>query len=254
MVLLTGPTGSGKTTTLAAMVDHLNQVTRNIMTIEEPVEIRIPGVQQVDVNRAVSLSFAAAVRNFLRMDPDVIMVGEIRDFETAEAATQAAATGHLVLSTLHTNDAAFTIERLRMMGIEPFLIGNNLSLVVAQRLARRICPSCPPVKDEVSDDVLRSLGVKPNEMKKFVARRGSGVKQRRKCLYCRGAGYKGRIPIYEMLVFTDEIKRAIFDGLTTDQVRDIARKQGMLTLREAGIERIRNGETTVEEVLRVTTE
>ena len=244
MVVVTGPTGSGKSTTLYAMLRALNDPSVNISTAEDPIEYRLPGLTQVQINEPAGLTFAACLRAFLRQDPDVIMLGEIRDFETAEIAVKAALTGHLLLSTLHTNDAAATITRLLNMGLEPFLIAGSLTLIVAQRLVRKVCTICretwaPPPQ------ALRSLGPDGESLRDVVFHRGIG------CEACGDSGYHGRIAIYEVLPVTHEISSAILAHKSESEVRALAREAGMKTLRESALTKLRAGLTTVEEVLRV---
>jgi len=245
MVLVTGPTGSGKTTTLYSSLLKVNKPEVNIMTVEDPVEYNLYGINQVQVNPEIGLTFARALRAFLRQDPDIIMVGEIRDTETAEIAIEAALTGHLVLSTLHTNDAPSTVTRLVDMGVEPFLVSSSVILVVAQRLARRICPYCkePYVYPE---EVLKEVGFTDEEIKGLKTYRGKG------CEKCDYTGYKGRVALYEVMEVVPEIRDAIVRGENADRIRDIAKKYGMRTLREIGKIKIAKGITTPEEVLRVT--
>jgi type IV pilus assembly protein PilB len=246
MVLVTGPTGSGKTTTLYSALNRLNTVDTNIMTAEDPVEFNLPGINQVQTKAEIGLTFAAALRSFLRQDPDVIMVGEIRDYETAEIAVKAALTGHLVLSTLHTNDAPGTISRLLNMGVEPFLVSASCNVIVAQRLARRICQGCKETV-AVPPQALMSVGFSPEDAKSFKPTKGKG------CQTCNDTGYKGRVALYEVMLIKDNVKEAILQGASSIELRELGRKNGMLTLREAGLQKIREGMTTVEEVLRVTT-
>jgi len=245
MVLVTGPTGSGKTTTLYSSLLTVNTPEVNIMTVEDPVEYNLYGINQVHVNPDIGLTFARALRAFLRQDPDIIMVGEIRDTETAEIAIEAALTGHLVLSTLHTNDAPSTVTRLVDMGIEPFLVSSSTILVIAQRLARRICPFCKEPYTYPAD-VLKEVGFKPEEIPKLKTFRGKG------CEKCDFTGYKGRVALYEVMEVTHEIRDAIVKGRNADEIREIAKRQGMRTLREIGRIKIEKGVTTPEEVLRVT--
>ena len=246
MVLVTGPTGSGKTTTLYSALNRLNTVDTNIMTAEDPVEFNLPGINQVQTKADIGLTFAAALRSFLRQDPDVIMVGEIRDYETAEIAVKAALTGHLVLSTLHTNDAPGTISRLLNMGVEPFLVSASCNVIVAQRLARRVCQGCKEFIT-VPPQAMMSVGFSPEDAKTFKPCKGKG------CAACSDTGYKGRVALYEVMLIKDNVKEAILQGASSMELRELARKNGMLTLREAGLQKIREGMTTVEEVLRVTT-
>lgn len=246
MVLVTGPTGSGKTTTLYSALAELNKVTENISTAEDPVEFNIPGINQVHIREDIGLTFAAALRSFLRQDPDIIMVGEIRDFETAEIAVKAALTGHLVLSTLHTNDAPSTVNRLLNMGVEPFLVASAVNLILAQRLARKICPDCK-VEKPVDPKVLIELGMSPEEAKATpIVWEGKG------CSTCGGTGYKGRIALYEVMPLSEAIRDLILNGASTAEIKHQAIKEGMLTLRMSGIEKLRQGITTIAEVLRVT--
>ncbi len=243
MVLVTGPTGSGKTTTLYSALAELNKVTENISTAEDPVEFNLTGINQVLVNEAVGLNFAAALRSFLRQDPDIIMVGEIRDFETAEIAIKAALTGHMVLSTLHTNDAPATISRLLNMGVEPFLVTAALNLVLAQRLGRKICVEC---KEEihVEEEVLRELQVPEELIATAKVYEGKGCKR------CGGSGYKGRIAIYEVLVLTEEIKEFVLQGYSAAELKHEAVKLGFKTLRQAAVTKLLEGMVTMAEVAR----
>lgn len=245
MVLVTGPTGSGKTTTLYSALTELNKVTENISTAEDPVEYNLPGINQVQMHEEIGLNFATALRAFLRQDPDIIMVGEIRDYETAEIAVKAALTGHLVLSTLHTNDAPSTVTRLLNMGIEPFLIASSVNLILAQRLARRICTEC---KEEVAvhPQALIDLGVHPDEVKDFVCYKGKG------CPGCGHTGYKGRIALYEVMPMHEELKELVLNGASAGELKREAIRLGMKTLRQSGITKVKEGITTIEEVLRVT--
>jgi type IV pilus assembly protein PilB len=245
MVLVTGPTGSGKTTTLYSALSELNQVGVNISTAEDPVEYNLPGINQVQMHDEIGLNFAMSLRAFLRQDPDIIMVGEIRDFETAEIAVKAALTGHMVLSTLHTNDAPSTISRLLNMGVEPFLITASVNLVLAQRLARKICVECrAPIKIERS--ILKDFGLTDEQLAKAQLWKGAG------CKACNGSGYKGRIALYEVMRFNEALKEMVLQGASTAELKAAAVRQGMLTLRMAGIEKVLAGMTTTEEVGRVT--
>ncbi|MFW5965873.1 MAG: type IV-A pilus assembly ATPase PilB [Persicimonas sp.] len=244
MCLVTGPTGSGKTTTLYSALSELNQVTENISTAEDPVEFNLQGINQCQMKEAIGLNFAAALRSFLRQDPDIIMVGEIRDFETAEISIKAALTGHMVLSTLHTNDAPSTINRLLNMGIEPFLVTSALNVVVAQRLARRICPDCKE-RHDVPKQTLIDLQV-PEEMLDEPIYHGSG------CSNCGGSGYRGRVALFEVLRCNDELKQYILQGYSTAELKAEAIRMGMDTLRQAGIKKMFQGVTTPEEVARNT--
>ncbi|MDY0063270.1 MAG: type IV-A pilus assembly ATPase PilB [Myxococcota bacterium] len=245
MVLVTGPTGSGKTTTLYSALSELNKTTDNISTAEDPVEYNLAGINQVHMNDSIGLNFATALRSFLRQDPDIIMVGEIRDFETAEIAVKAALTGHLVLSTLHTNDAPSTISRLLNMGIEPFLVTASVNLIMAQRLARRICPECKEESD-VSPDLLIDMGMKPELADHAVCYKGAG------CRMCSDTGYKGRVALYEVMSFYDELKEFVLQGYSTNELKNEGIRLGMKTLRQAGLTKVLEGITTIEEVGRVT--
>ncbi|MEJ5366360.1 MAG: type IV-A pilus assembly ATPase PilB [Desulfosoma sp.] len=245
MVLVTGPTGSGKTTTLYSALSELNKISHNISTAEDPVEFSLPGINQVQVHEAIGLTFAAALRSFLRQDPDIIMVGEIRDFETAETAIKAALTGHLVLSTLHTNDAPSTVNRLLNMGIEPFLVASAVNLVLAQRLARRVCPECR-VAEDVPPEALVDLGVREEDVGTFVCYRGRG------CPACSNTGYRGRIALYEVMAMTDEIRDLVLVGASAAEIKREAIRLGMLTLRQSAINKLKEGITSVEEVIRAT--
>lgn len=247
MVLVTGPTGSGKTTTLYSALSILNKPEVNIMTAEDPVEYDFPGINQVNIREDIGLTFAAALRAFLRQDPDIIMVGEIRDHETASIAIKAALTGHLVLSTLHTNDAPSAITRLIDMGIEPYLVASSLNLVVAQRLLRKICSNCK-VSTEVHPEALREIGLDPEKVKDWTFYKGKG------CSECNGTGYRGRIGIYEVLTITPEIREIILNKSPLNEIREKAIEQGMITLREAAILKMKRGLTTIDEVIRVTAE
>ncbi|MDB4970533.1 MAG: Type fimbrial assembly, ATPase PilB [Myxococcales bacterium] len=244
MVLVTGPTGSGKTTSLYSALQELNKTTRNISTAEDPVEYNLMGINQVQMHEDVGLNFATALRSFLRQDPNIIMVGEIRDFETAEIAVKAALTGHLELSTLHTNDAPSTISRLLNMGVEPFLVTASVNLILAQRLARKICSECKqPIETNVK--ALTDLGVKLDVAQKLQMFKGAG------CRTCSNTGYKGRIAIYEVMPFMEPLKELVLQGASTAEVKAEAIRNGMKSLRMSGIEKLLDGITTVEEVLRV---
>ena len=245
MLLVTGPTGSGKTTTLYSALDRLNQPETNIMTAEDPVEFNIRGINQVQIRESIGLNFAAALRSFLRQDPDVIMVGEIRDHETAEIAVKAALTGHLVLSTLHTNDAPSAVTRLLNMGIEPFLVASSVISILAQRLLRRICVHCKtPVT--VQPHALVDVGLTPEEAASITCYKGVG------CEACSGTGYKGRIAIYEVMVLSSELRDMVLSGASATEIKRGAIQQGMQTLGMSGLQKLQEGITTVEEVLRVT--
>jgi len=245
MVLVTGPTGSGKTTTLYSALAELNTDDVNIMTAEDPVEFNLMGINQVQMHDEIGLNFAASLRSFLRQDPDIILVGEIRDYETAEIGIKAALTGHMVLSTLHTNDAPSTINRLLNMGVEPFLVASAVIMVVAQRLARRVCDNCKEVI-EVPEKALVDIGFSPEELGEIICYKGEG------CTACGGTGYKGRVALYEVMMVNEEIKEVILQGGTTFEIKEAAVRQGMLTLRASGLTKIKEGVTTIEEVLRVT--
>jgi type IV pilus assembly protein PilB len=243
MVLVTGPTGSGKTTTLYSALAELNKESENIMTAEDPVEFNLMGINQVQMHEDIGLNFAAALRSFLRQDPDIIMVGEIRDFETAEIAIKAALTGHLVLSTLHTNDAPSTINRLLNMGIEPFLVSSSLNAIVAQRLSRKICPNCKEEID-ISAQALIDIGVPPDEAGEFKIHKGKG------CSVCASTGYKGRVALYEVMRMNDELRELVLNGASTTELKRAAMRHGMKSLRQAGITKLKEGITTLEEVVR----
>jgi type IV pilus assembly protein PilB len=245
MVLVTGPTGSGKTNTLYSSIAKVNTSETNIMTAEDPVEFNLLGVNQVQVRENIGLNFAAALRSFLRQDPNIILVGEIRDFETAEIAVKAALTGHLVLSTLHTNDAPSTINRLMNMGIEPFLVASSLNLVCAQRLVRRICVNCK-VDEEVTPPALEQIGFTPDQAKSVKPKKGTG------CEKCNKTGYKGRVGLYEVMEITDELRELILVGASALELRRKAIEEGMITLRGSGLRKVTEGVTTIEEVLRET--
>jgi len=245
MVLVTGPTGSGKTTTLYSALGDLNKTTENISTAEDPIEFNFGGINQVAQNDAIGLNFAATLRSFLRQDPDIIMVGEIRDFETAEIAVKAALTGHMVLSTLHTNDAPSTISRLLNMGVEPFLVTASVNLIVAQRLGRRVCLECKEPQD-VSPQVLIDMGMKPEVAEEAQPMKGTG------CRTCNNTGYKGRIALYEVMPLFDELKEFTLQGYSSAELKNEAIRLGMLTLRQAGLNKIRDGMTTIDEVSRTT--
>ncbi|MBA2662905.1 MAG: type IV-A pilus assembly ATPase PilB [Bradymonadaceae bacterium] len=246
MCLVTGPTGSGKTTTLYSALSELNKVSENISTAEDPVEFNLPGINQCQMHESIGLNFSAALRSFLRQDPDIIMVGEIRDFETAEIAIKAALTGHMVLSTLHTNDAPSTISRLLNMGIEPFLVTASLNVIVAQRLARRICTDCKEVY-EVPEQTLLDLQVPEDRIKEPIYRGRGGD-----CTNCNGTGYRGRVALYEILGCGDELKEYILQGYSTAELKAEAIRLGMDSLRMAGIKKLLEGVTTPEELLRNT--
>jgi type IV pilus assembly protein PilB len=243
MVLVTGPTGSGKTTTLYSALASLNKTTDNISTAEDPVEFNFAGINQVQMHEDIGLNFAAALRSFLRQDPDIIMVGEIRDFETAEIGIKAALTGHLVLSTLHTNDAPGTVSRLLNMGIEPFLVTSAVNLILAQRLARRLCPECKRPASEIPEQALLDAGIKPEEIGTFQLMEKVG------CNVCHDRGYKGRVALYEVLPMWDSVKELVINGASTAEIKQEAIRSGMQSLRAAGLAKIKAGMTTIEEVV-----
>ena len=245
MILVTGPTGSGKTTTLYSALSRLNSIGTNIMTAEDPIEYNLTGINQTQAKSDIGLTFAALLRSFLRQDPDIIMVGEIRDFETAEIAIKAALTGHLVLSTIHTNDAISTVGRLISMGAPAYLVAASLNLLLAQRLVRRLCAEC---REEVSIPVstLEDIGFSSQEAKTVTCYRGKG------CMACRDTGYRGRIGLYEVVLLNEQMREAILNGASVGELRTLQAKYGMKSLGESGLQKIREGVTTVEEVVRVT--
>ncbi len=245
MVLVTGPTGSGKTNTLYSAISVVSSPSINVMTAEDPVEFDIKGVNQVQMKERIGLNFATALRSFLRQDPNVILVGEVRDFETAEVAIKAALTGHLVMSTLHTNDAPSSINRLMNMGVEPFLVASSVHMVVAQRLVRRICTFCKEPL-EIPKPALVEAGFSEREAKNLSLFQGKG------CDRCANTGYKGRVGLFEVMAIDDELRDLVLSGATTDELRDAAIAAGMISLRESGLEKVRNGITTLEEVTRET--
>jgi type IV pilus assembly protein PilB len=246
IILVTGPTGSGKTNTLYSAISKLNNDEVNILTCENPVEFNLFGINQVNIKESIGLTFPAALRSFLRQDPNIILVGEIRDFETADIAIKAALTGHLVLSTLHTNDAPSTIARLINMGIEPFLVSSSVRMVVAQRLIRRLCNSCKePAKTPVQ--TLIDVGFAPEEAKTVT------IYEARGCEKCSNTGYKGRVGLFEAMEIDEELREQIMVGASTSELRQKAKEKGMLTLRQSGIEKIKTGATSIDEVLRETT-
>ena len=245
MVLVTGPTGSGKTNTLYSALQALNTSETNIMTAEDPVEFNLPGINQVQMKEQIGLNFAAALRSFLRQDPNIVLVGEIRDFETAEIAIKAALTGHLVLSTLHTNDAPSTISRMVNMGIEPFLVATSVNIIQAQRLIRRICSNCKE-EQRLPPEAFVEIGFSPEEAPSLKAYKGKG------CQTCNGTGYKGRIGLYEVMEVTDELRELIIIGASAIELRKKAIDLGMITLRGSGLYKLREGITTIEEVVKET--
>jgi type IV pilus assembly protein PilB len=240
MILVTGPTGSGKSTTLYSALSTINDPRKNILTIEDPVEYQLKGINQVQARPDIGLSFAEGLRSFLRQDPDIILVGEIRDMETGDIAVKAALTGHLVLSTLHTNDAPSTMNRLTNMGIEPFLVTASMISALAQRLVRRVCDAC---KEEIrpSEELLGAAGIKLEEGKVLHAGRG--------CERCHGTGYRGRVALFELMRVTDALREAIIAGQPANQLKKMAIQEGMKTLRQSGISKALEGVTTPEEIL-----
>lgn len=245
MVLVTGPTGSGKTTTLYSSLSDLNKSTTNLCTAEDPIEFNLFGINQVQQHEDIGLNFAATLRSFLRQDPDVIMVGEIRDFETAEIAIKAALTGHLVLSTLHTNDAPSTVSRMLNMGIEPFLVASSLNLIAAQRLLRRLCADCKEPID-VPDQTLIDLGSKAEDLSSFNVHHGIG------CRTCNTTGHKGRIAVYEIMTMTDSLGEYVLNGASTLELKTAAIEEGMKTLRMSALTKLAQGMTSMKEVVRAT--
>jgi type IV pilus assembly protein PilB len=245
MVLVTGPTGSGKTNTLYSSISRVNTPETNIITAEDPVEFNLHGINQVQVKEQIGLNFAAALRSFLRQDPNIILVGEIRDFETAEIAVKAALTGHLVLSTLHTNDAPSTISRLMNMGIEPYLVATSVHLICAQRLVRRLCKECRDVVPMPSQ-ALQDIGFSAAEAGSVAIYKGRG------CQTCNNTGYKGRVGLYEVMEITDSLREMILTGASAIELKNKSIEEGMITLRGSGLRKLKAGQTTVEEVVRET--
>jgi type IV pilus assembly protein PilB len=245
MVLVTGPTGSGKTTTLYSALAELNKASENISTAEDPVEFNLAGINQVQMHDDIGLNFAAALRSFLRQDPDIIMVGEIRDFETAEIAVKAALTGHMVLSTLHTNDAPSTINRLLNMGIEPFLVASSVNAILAQRLARRVCPECREQDPETLKEAMLAAGLSEEEARATKPMKGRG------CSNCSNTGYRGRVALYEVMRVGEELKEFILNGASATEVKREAIRLGMTTLRRSALNKFKEGVTTLSEVHRV---
>jgi type IV pilus assembly protein PilB len=245
MVLVTGPTGSGKTTTLYSALSELNTVGENLSTAEDPVEFNLTGINQVQMHDEIGLNFAASLRSFLRQDPDIIMVGEIRDFETAEIAVKAALTGHMVLSTLHTNDAPSTVNRLLNMGIEPFLVASSVNCIVAQRLARCVCEECKENDPEVTQEALIEAGMDPDVAKDVVPVKGKG------CRTCSDTGYKGRLAVYEVMELKEELKEFVLNGASALELKREAARLGMKTLRMSALTKLAEGTTTLKEVFRV---
>lgn len=242
MVLITGPTGSGKTTTIYSALAELNKPDVNISTAEDPVEFNLEGINQVQMNPDINLTFSSALKSFLRQDPDIVMVGEIRDLDTAEIAFKAASTGHLVVSTLHTNDAPATIVRLTEMGVATYIITATVNLIVAQRLVGKICENCK-TQNDVPPQTLIDLGIDPSEVHEYKVFKGRG------CATCGGSGIKGRAAIYELMAMTEKIKEAILNGVSASELRSLARAQGMRTLRRSALLKLKRGITTIEEVL-----
>jgi type IV pilus assembly protein PilB len=245
MVLVTGPTGSGKTTTLYSALSELNKTSENLSTAEDPVEFNLAGINQVQMHEEIGLNFAAALRSFLRQDPDIIMVGEIRDFETAEIAVKAALTGHMVLSTLHTNDAPSTVNRLLNMGIEPFLVASSVNCIVAQRLARRVCEECRERDAEVTSEALVEAGMIEEDARKVAPQIGRG------CRTCSETGFKGRVAIYEVMELREELKDFVLNGASALELKREASRLGMKTLRQSALTKLAEGVTTLGEVFRV---
>ncbi len=245
MVLVTGPTGSGKTVSLYSALGELNKVTENISTAEDPVEFNFAGINQVQMHEEIGLNFAAALRAFLRQDPDIIMIGEIRDFETAEIGVKAALTGHLVLSTLHTNDAPSTINRLLNMGIEPFLVASAVNLITAQRLGRRVCSECKQPED-IPKQALIDAGVSPEDVDEYVCYRGTG------CSICNNTGYKGRVGIYQIMPMFEEIREMVLAGANTAEIKRESMRLGVKSMRQSALTKLKEGVTSMEEVLRST--
>jgi type IV pilus assembly protein PilB len=245
MVLVTGPTGSGKTTTLYSALAELNKTSENLSTAEDPVEFNLAGINQVQMHDEIGLNFAACLRSFLRQDPDIIMVGEIRDFETAEIAIKAALTGHMVLSTLHTNDAPSTVNRLLNMGIEPFLVSSSVNCIVAQRLARRVCADCKDTDDEVTVEALEEAGMPAEQARSIVTVKGRG------CRTCSETGFKGRIALYEVMELREELKEFVLNGASALELKREAIRLGMQTLRKSALQKLAEGTTAFSEVFRV---
>jgi type IV pilus assembly protein PilB len=245
IVLVTGPTGSGKTTTLYSALSELNSVEDKLITTEDPVEYDIDGIVQIPIDHEIGVTFAACLRAILRQDPDIILVGEIRDLETAEIAVQAALTGHMVFSTLHTNDAPSTVTRMKDMGVPTFLITATVEAILAQRLVRRICSQC---REETapSEDLLADLGMKPEDL------RGKKVFRGRGCEVCNNTGYKGRVGLFELMIMNDKLREMVMSNSSVDDMRKVAESFGMVTLRAAGMKNAYDGTTTLDEVVRET--
>ncbi len=247
LILVTGPTGSGKSTTLYSALSTINDPHKNIVTVEDPVEYLIDGISQVQAHPEIGFSFAEGLRSILRQDPDIVMIGEVRDLETAEICIKAALTGHLVFSTLHTNDAPSCIDRLTNMGVEPFLITASLIMAVAQRLARRICPKCKEAYTP-EPELLQRLGLDPDKHKETLFHRGKG------CDHCSGTGYRGRVALYEVMEMDEQLNKCVVKGMPSSELKKKARSRGMLSLRDSGIHKVLEGLTTIEEVLAATFE
>jgi type IV pilus assembly protein PilB len=245
MIVVTGPTGSGKSTTLYSAIQQIKSPMTNIVTVEDPVEFHIDGIRQVQINSGIGLSFGAVLRSILRQDPDIILIGEIRDQETADIAIKMALTGHLVFSTLHTNDAVSSITRFVDIGIPPLLLSSSLNLVIAQRLVRRICPKCR-VEYQPEPELLDQLRLSGNPRPNFY--RGQG------CVNCNGSGYQGRTGLFEMLTVSKEIRKLILRNAPAMEIQDMAIKEGMVTIRHSGIEKVLAGETTIDQVIAVSTD
>jgi type II secretory ATPase GspE/PulE/Tfp pilus assembly ATPase PilB-like protein len=243
IILVTGPTGSGKTTTLYAALSQINDIQRKIITIEDPIEYQLHGVNQIQISRKAGLTFASGLRSILRHDPDVVLIGEIRDSETAEIAIQASLTGHLVFSTLHTNDAPSAMTRLVDMDIEPYLVASSLEAVLAQRLVRVVCPEC---REPLTTSEVMPLRKRFGDQLPGALYRGRG------CQRCQGTGYRGRIGIFELMLITDEVRALILENASAPELRKVAARQGMRSLRDDGFRHLGSGRTTVEEILRVT--
>jgi len=243
MVLVTGPTGSGKTTTLYSALSALNDVGSNLCTAEDPVEFNFAGINQVQMHEDIGLNFASALRSFLRQDPDTIMIGEIRDFETAEIGVKAALTGHMVLSTLHTNDAPGTVSRLLNMGIEPFLVTASLNLILAQRLCRRLCNACKKPVSNPEEKALIDAGVPPDKLGTFTLYEKGGCKE------CNDRGYRGRVAVYEVMPFWDGLKELVINGASAAELKQEAIRLGMQTLRMSAINKVIAGTSTIEEAV-----
>ncbi|MFC2167210.1 GspE/PulE family protein, partial [Acidobacteriota bacterium] len=245
IILVTGPTGSGKTNTLYSAISTLNSIEKNIMTAENPVEFNLTGINQVDIKEEIGLSFSNSLKSFLRQDPDIMLVGEMRDFETVDIAIKAAMTGHLVFSTVHTNDAASTINRLLNMEVEPFLIADSVTMIVAQRLVRKLCKKCR-AKHDLTPEALVDIGFTLEEAQNVNAYKPYG------CGDCNNTGYKGRVGLFEVMENTDEIKDLILTRAQSREIRAKSIEQGMITLRRSGLLKIKQGITSIEEVLRET--